>query len=307
MPDMPTGSYSSNPDEFSGIFDDFPLDADLRELYLRLRLDGAIWRSQQSEDDSRLLAYAVELAAEAPAIITTPIFDEPRPAPVTRDLRERRRRGFLGDVHVAIVAALIVALVSVTLLQISPLALRSKAPGGVGATPQPTVTMTATPTATPAPTATRTPRPQPTAIPIVAFAPYIVRYTETPMKNYQATKCSPDMLQFEVLLKFTHSAGGTFNYVWRLYDGATLQPAGTSGGNYLTIYSRTAGYAYVTRSEALQSATSQIFDLFLNFTQPSQYSSKPRWGAQFVITKVDGKTLAKPIASPILELSTPAC
>ncbi|MDE3231335.1 MAG: hypothetical protein KGO05_15765, partial [Chloroflexota bacterium] len=88
-----------------------------------------------------------------------------RAAPVTRDLRanarQRRLHALLGDARVAIVAALIVALVSVTLLQISPLALRSKAPGvtsGVQFTPTPgvTVTIQATPSQT-APATSQTP------------------------------------------------------------------------------------------------------------------------------------------------------
>lgn len=166
-PDMPESPRAHGPgdDLISGVFDDFPLDADLRELYLRLRLDGAVWRSQQPADDGDLAAYAVALAEDTPTHDVAPALapNEPRAAPATRKLRERTLLGrmplrrashFLGGAMAYVAVALIVALLSVTLLRLSPLSLRSGLSGPkINATPVSSATAASTVTTrfTPAP------------------------------------------------------------------------------------------------------------------------------------------------------------
>jgi len=312
MPDRPESPrpHGSDSDRLGEIFNDFPLDADLRELYLRLRLDGAIWRSQQPEDDSELAAYALALAEEAPTYVDLPSleFDEPRAAPAARKLPERSRRVHafivLGDVGMFIAVAAIVALVSVTLLRLSPLAQRIGP--GIGLTPVPTETATVTPAPTAIPTAT--PRPEPTAIPWVAFAPYIVslnghRIEEYLMRNGSQISCSPDSINFQVLIKYTHSKPGTFTFEWRFYDGG--QPVDSPSVNYNPLPEVwTPLLGSTTNTDPAYNGEDFQVTWYLT---AQQLTATPRWGAQFVITEVNGKTLATPITTPIVALPTPAC
>lgn len=304
----------------SDMLADFPLDVEVRELYLRLVMDGAIWAREQPADDGRLVAYALALAEPAApaADDSATVNEEPHAAPPTHTLppgsSALRTAGWKGNVGALIAAVAVVALFSATLLRLSPLATRSPSDTRGASTPQITTTATSAPTmtATVAPTATSTPTPQPTEAPLVPFAPYLVKQpdgktiSEYLIRNGTNAQCSPDYLNFQVLVKFTHSNPGTITFEWRFYDGANPLPDPSTAGFELS-YGPAPGDYTPTSDEVLLPSNGSDFQVSMNFAQPPQYSSTPRWGAQLVITAVNGNTLATPIASDIIELAMPAC
>lgn len=308
------------------IADDFPLDVDLRELYLRLKVDGALWAHQQPEDDGRLAAYAVELAASELALLEQEASlktVEVRAAPPTRKLRlaaqSRRSLSRSGQALGFIAAALVVALLSITLLRLSPLALHAGGSSlGDSVTPVATTNTEPTSTATLAPTATSSPAPRPTSTPLtlVPFMPYLVTQSngktisEGMDRNNAATQCSPDWIVFLVDVKFTYSNPGTVTFHWQYFDGSNALPDPSADNFWLTFGPAPGDYT-ATSAEVLSSSypdsNGVVFEVVWHFLSPPSYSSTPRWGAQMVITAVNGQPLATPISSDIIELATPAC
>jgi hypothetical protein len=308
MPETPP-SRPSDAWESRDVADDFPLDVELRELYLRLKLDGAIWAREQPEDTEPLIAYARALARSAPTLPAAAAESVgatiTRPALEGRDLPTPGRRVSRFEYVVTIVAAaLVVALFSYTLLHLSPLALGPDPFGQGGVTTA--VTATPTVTATPVPTVTRTatPRAMATWRPIGPFTPYFVvqsngkTISENLLRNGDATRCSPDAINFQVDVKYTGSKPGTFTFEWRFYDRST--PA----SNPEVLYNPTPGDMTFIPGTALSDDAGLQVSWYLT---ASSYSNTSRWGAQAVITAVNGKVLTRPIVSDIIALPTPAC
>jgi hypothetical protein len=308
MPETPP-SRPSDAWENRDVADDFPLDVELRELYLRLKLDGSIWAREQPEDTERLAAYARALAGSAPTVpaaAAAPVgANIARPALERRDLPTPGRRVSRFEYVMTIVAAaLVVALFSYTLLHLSPLALGPDPFGQGGVTTA--VTATPTVTSTPVPTATRSPTPRAMATwrPIGPFTPYFVvqfngkTLSENLLRNGDATRCSPDAINFQADAGFTGSKPGTFTFEWRFYD------RGKPVSNPDVFYSPTPGDYTFPPPSALPDVVGLQATWYLT---ASGYSSTPRWGAQAVITAVNGKVLTRPIVSDIIALPTPAC
>lgn len=129
-------------------------------------------------------------------------------------------------------------------------------------------------------------------------------------RNGVATQCSPDSIVFYVYVKYTYSNPGTMTFHWQYFDGSNALPDPSTDDFWLTLGPAPGDYQ-ATSAEVLSSSSPDSngsgFQVDWHFQSPPNYSSTPRWGAQMVITAVNGQPLTTPITSDIIELATPAC
>jgi hypothetical protein len=118
-----------------------------------------------------------------------------------------------------------------------------------------------------------------------------------------AATCNAYLIGFEVSVTYNYNQGiqgGTFTYHWNLYNDSTLI------ANPTTLADPSPRWAPSAAGEYTFNSTGAAFGVTL-YLSAQDYSPSPLWGAQFVITAVDGRALATPMATPIERLATPAC
>ncbi len=202
-----------------------------------------------------------------------------------------------------VAALVIVALLAVVFSTLGP-------GHNTGTTAAPTVTAeatataeeaTATPTRTPAPTATSTVARVPTLGPLTAT--FVIQPNGNNISaTSQTTSCaSSAVFSFEVDVQYSYAPAGYVTYHWQHYDGNS--PGAPTTGPFTQSPSTPPRTDIIPTGSPPNGDRDGYNDSWT--LEPADYSgSTPRWGDQFVITAINGKTLATPIASNILHFPT---
>ena len=226
---------------------------------------------------------------------------EANPLDKHRSLKQSHGEQQLPSPWIGGIAALvIVALLAVVLSTLTP-GHTSRTGSEPTATTQATATTeaTATPTRTPRPTATATIPPAPVLGPFTATL-RIQPNGNNISASSQTTSCkSQAIITLEVDVHYSYSPAGYVNFQWQHYNGSS--PGEPSNTTINPVPSSVAPDQIPTGSPQgdLHTYTEEWT------IQPADYTgSTARWGSQFLITAINGKTLATPIASNILHFPT---
>ncbi len=289
------------------------LPPELREIESRFLQDSLVWGA-----DLDGIARLTQLVQSLPgrkstdtALVVMPVDGDPyadgvdsieatpldKHHPVKQSLGGRKS----SSSWIAGVAALvIVALLAVVFSTLGP-------SHNTGTTATPTVTAeatatteeaTATPTHTPAPTATLTVAHVPTLT-----ATFVIQSNGNNISaTSQTTSCaSSAQFSFEVDVQYSYAPAGYVTYHWQHYDGNS--PGAPTTGPFSQSPSTPPRTDIIPTGSPPNGDRYGYNDSWT--VEPADYSgSTPRWGDQFIITAINGKTLTTPIASHILHFPT---
>lgn len=300
-------------DDTAGESDTLP--PDLREIEIRFLQDSLVWGADldgverltqfvhslpgRKTADTAVLLKTLDDEHEAASVGNIEATPLDKHHPVKQSPGEQK----LSSPWVAGIAALvIVALLAVVFSTLNG--------HSSGTTATSTVTAEATATtaeATAILSPTRTP--SPTAPATSAAAPVLGPFTATLRiqsngnnisATSQTTNCASQAeITFEVFVQYSYAPAAYVTYQWRHYNGASPgEPAtGIFQGD------PTSPHTDIIPTRLPESNLYAYSDGWT--IQPPDYTGNTaRWGSQFLITAINGKTLATPIASNILHFPT---